>query len=130
MKRLISSLVIAAAVAMSSASFAQNNHTFGVSKETSDVNFEVKSIVEGKIDVTVMKNKGESLSIKLTDTNGNTLATKALDKNDPASRVRFNMNELPNGIYHVVITEGTFKETKEVILDTHNVDSYRTITMG
>lgn len=129
MKTLISSLVIAAAVAMSSASFAQSNHTFSVSKETKDVNFEVKSIVEGKIDVTVMKNKGESLSIKLTDTNGNTLATKALDKNDPASRVRFNLNELPNGIYHVVITEGTFKETKEVILDTQNVD-YRTITMG
>jgi hypothetical protein len=130
MKTLVTSLVIAATVALSSASFAQNKNTFSVSKEMKDVQFQVNSIMQGKIDVTVLKNKGESLSVKLTDTNGNTLAVKSLDKNDPTSRVRFNMNELPNGIYHVVVTEGAFKETKEVILDTHNVDSYRTITMG
>lgn len=130
MKTLVTSLVIAATVALSSASFAQNQNTFSISKETKDVQFQVNSIMQGKIDVTVLKNKGESLSVKLTDTDGNTLAIKSLDKNDPTFRVRFNMNELPNGIYHVVVTEGAFKKTKEVILDTQNVDSYRTITMG
>lgn len=86
----------------------------------------VTSFVPGKIDVTVKKSEGKNRLIRLVDQTGRTLATVNV-KNDEDTRTRFDLSNLNDGEYEVVITDGTNKIIKPITLNTN--DS-RTVKMG
>lgn len=86
----------------------------------------VTSFVSGKIDVTIKKSEGKNSLIRLIDQTGRTLATVNV-KNDEDTRTRFDLSNLTDGKYEVVITDGTNKIIKPITLNTN--DS-RTVKMG
>lgn len=86
----------------------------------------VTSFVSGKIDVTIKKSEGKNMQIRLTDQTGKTLASVTV-KNDEDTRTRFDLSNLTDGEYEVVITDGTNKVIKPITLNTNDL---RTVKMG
>ena len=131
MKTLIASVIISFVAAFSSASFAQGSNSGSFkSTQTEETRFAVYALKTGKIDVAIEKPAGEKLLIQVIDQHGFTLASKEIGKNSPITRTRFDMNSLPDGVYQVVVTEGSEKQVKEIVLNTTYSDSFRTINMG
>ena len=131
MKTLITSVMIAFFAAFSSASFAQSSNSGSFkSLQTTQTEFVVYALPTGKIDVEMGKSEGQKLFIQVLDNNGVMLASKEIGKNSPATRTRFDMNSLPDGVYKIVVTEGTEKQVKNIVLDTTYSNSFRTINMG
>jgi hypothetical protein len=129
MKKLIYSIIIAATVVFSSASYAQTVSVKTNEIATDDAQLLIQAFGStGKIDVTVEKAAGKYMEIQITDAKGLKLASKALYKKDSVVRTRFDLNALPDGIYHIVVEEGKNKVVREIILDTHNANTFRTIT--
>jgi len=95
-------------------------------EQESNSKIAVTSFVSGKIDVTIKKSEGKNMIIRLTDQTGKTLASVTV-KNDEDTRTRFDLSNLTDGDYEVVITDGTNKFIKPITLDTN--DS-RTVKMG
>jgi hypothetical protein len=131
MKTLICSIIFAAAVTLSSAGFAQTNSR-SVTTQTQDEKTQlfIQSLDTGKVDVTVQKPENENVRIQLLDSQGIQLASKMISKKNAISRTRFDLNALPDGVYKIVIGDGSTRQVKDVILDTHDADSYRTVTNG
>jgi hypothetical protein len=131
MKTLIASAVISLFAAVSSVSFAQDITSGSFkSAETQDTRFTVYPLATGKVDVAVVKPEGEKVEIHLVDSNGFTLAYKVINKRSMQTRTRFDLNALPDGLYHVVITEGAEKQTKDVMIYTTVSDSFRKVNVG
>ncbi|WP_159471660.1 T9SS type A sorting domain-containing protein [Dyadobacter sp. 3J3] len=86
----------------------------------------ITSPVSGKIDVMIKKSDGKNRSIRVVDENGNTLVSITV-KNYEDTRTRFDLNNLTDGDYQVMVTDGTTTVVKPITLDTHD---YRTVKMG
>ncbi|GLU51269.1 hypothetical protein Dfri01_07300 [Dyadobacter frigoris] len=86
----------------------------------------VTSFVSGKIDVTIKKSEGKNRLIRLIDQTGKTLASVTV-KNDEDTRTRFDLSNLTDGDYVVIITDGTTKFIKPITLNTND---FRTVKMG
>ena len=131
MKTLIASVIISLIAGISSASFAQTSNSGSFKSTVAEQNsFVIYTLSTGKIDVAIEKPEGEKLLIQVVDADGLTLASKVIGKNSPVTRTRFDMNDLPDGVYHVVVTEGSEKQVKDVVLNTTFSDSFRTINAG
>ena len=131
MKTLIASVIISLIAGISSASFAQTSNSGSFKSTVAEQNsFVIYTLSTGKIDVAIEKPEGEKLLIQVVDADGLTLASKVIGKNSPVTRTRFDMNDLPDGVYHVVVTEGSEKQVKDVVLNTTFSDSFRTINVG
>lgn len=128
MKTLITSLLFALSVAGSSTSFAQDHNSIlnGADLTTQTT---VLPVNDGKVDVVVGKTDRQ-LSIQIVDQQGRTLASKSVKNLASPSRYRFDLNELPDGVYELVITEGGHRQVSDIVLDTHTTDTYRTITLS
>jgi hypothetical protein len=130
MKKLIASVFIAFVAIMNSVSFAQDIPAPKPSTSQSEVKFYVRPWATGKIDVTIVKSQGEELTIQVIDEQGNKLASKSINKKDQFSQTRFDLNELPDGVYRIVALEGSSRQVKEVILNTTVSESARTVNVG
>lgn len=130
MKTLLISSLLALSVAMSSTSFAQDGkvpvNTPSLTGKTQTV---VRPVTNGKFDVLVGETDG-NLLIQVVDQHGRTLSSKPVYKQESNTRIRFDLNELPDGVYEVVITEGGNRQVKDIVLDTHTSATYRTITLS
>ena len=123
-------MLIALSVATSSISFAQADHGLVNSPDAPEkMQTMVLPAKNGKVDVVIGK-IANNLLIQVVDQQGKTLSSKPVTKQDSNTRFRFDLNELPDGIYEVVITEGSNRQVKDVVLDTHTSASYRTVTLS
>lgn len=85
-----------------------------------------------KIDVVVQNQQDASLTIRLVDQLGITQATKKLGKDTKTFRTRFDISALSDGIYRVIVSDGTNTQTQEINLATHvpTPAVYRTISVS
>ncbi|MBD2753277.1 hypothetical protein [Spirosoma validum] len=127
MKTLITSLLFALAIAGSSISFAQDGNA--LADLTPITQTTVRPVLNGKVDVVVGKTDS-NLLIEVVDQQGRTLANKSINKQVVPSRIRFDLRELPDGVYELVITEGNTRQVSDIVLNTHTSATYRTVTMS
>ncbi|MFD1141253.1 T9SS type A sorting domain-containing protein [Larkinella insperata] len=115
MKTFISSVLVALALSTSTATFANNDN------EKTATSYQVglyPSVETAKINVMVAKEKGTTLDVALLDGQGTVLATHRLTKNETSTRTRFDLNQLQDGVYTIVVSDGSSKVSKEVNLQT------------
>ncbi|GAB3334469.1 hypothetical protein GCM10027299_42710 [Larkinella ripae] len=127
MKTFISSVLVALAVSASTVTFANSDN------EKAAAAYQVgmyPSAEAAKVNVTVAKEKGTSLDVLLLDGSGTVLATHHLNKSETTSRTRFDLSELQDGSYKVVVSDGSSKIVKEVNLQTKKpVQAERSISL-
>ncbi|MFC5409015.1 T9SS type A sorting domain-containing protein [Larkinella bovis] len=128
MKTLLASALIA--LTFVSTTFAADD------KDKTDVKSTFQSAVypmtnSMKVGVNVHKEKGSKVNIRLTNSEGYTLATRTLRKNSEAASIRFDLNQLEDGVYKVEISDGATSEVKTVALQTKTpvTFSYREVSM-
>lgn len=130
MKTLIASVLLTCSLAISSNGFAKTETaTSTVIGDEVATRFWVVSSGNGTIDVNVLK--GEiAVSLNLVDQTGRTLASKSIKKSDNATRTRFDLSQLPDGAYKVVLIDGKHKEVKAIELNTQAVEAHRVVSLG
>ncbi|SEI54806.1 hypothetical protein SAMN05216327_102387 [Dyadobacter sp. SG02] len=130
MKTLLASVLLTCSLALSSSVFAQSeagiSHAIGDDTKT---RFWVASTENGKIDVSVIKSEKE-VSVNVVDQFGHTLASKTIKKSESATRTRFDLSQLPDGPYKVVLIDGKDKEVKTIELNTQAVEAQRVVSLG
>lgn len=126
MKTLATSLLIAASLIVSATGFAQNSQSTATTPKTP---MTIQPTTNGKVDVVVGETDGH-LSIQVVDQQGHTLSKRAVYKEESNTRIRFDLSELPDGVYQLVVTEGTSRQTNAIVLNTQSADTYRTIKIG
>lgn len=127
MKKFISSVLVALALSASTVTFANSD------KEKAVASYQVgmyPSAEVAKLNVVVAKEKGVALDVVLMNNNGLILATHRLSKNETTTRTRFDLSELQDGNYKVVVSDGSSKVIKEVNLLTKKpVQAERSISL-
>ncbi|MFC5410742.1 T9SS type A sorting domain-containing protein [Larkinella bovis] len=126
MKTLNTSLLLTLLGLISSASFAQDG-TLSMPYSDERMQTTVLPLKNSRFEVTVRNAEGKNSLIRLIDKDGKVLVRKPITSN---ARIRFNIAALPDGIYQVVVTEGTTTYTKDIFLDTTTSVAYRTITLS
>ena len=131
MKTLFTSALIALALSASSASFAADNKDNAEAKSTfqSAVYPLVNSM---KISVNVNKAKDSKVNIRLVNEAGQTLTVLRLGKENESTIVRFDMNNLEDGIYKVEVSDGFKTETKTVKVQTSTpvAEAHREVSLN
>lgn len=130
MKTLIASIFLSASLAFSFTGYAQSETAASsLSGEGTETRFWVVTTANGKIEVNVIKAEKE-VSVNVVDQFGHTLASKVIDKEDPATRTKFDLSQLPDGSYKVVLIDGKHKEVKNIELNTRSVEAQRVVSVG
>ncbi|GAB3256713.1 hypothetical protein GCM10027347_18690 [Larkinella harenae] len=116
MKTLLASALLAFTLTTSVA-FATDNNEKKEAKSTfqSAVYPMINSM---KVGVNVSKAKDSKVDIRLVNSDGYTLATKKVGKGSETVSLRFDMNQLEDGVYKVEISDGGYTEVKTVTLQT------------
>ena len=111
MKTLVASLLIA----MSTASFADP-----ATNPTAPASFQSSVYVSASHDIRVAvdKEKSHTVQVKILNEEGRVMANTSVGKKTSQYRASFNVNELPDGHYQLVITDGTAVETHAIDLTT------------
>ncbi|WP_170299287.1 T9SS type A sorting domain-containing protein [Larkinella terrae] len=117
MKTLVASALITLTFALSSATFAADN------KENAEVKSTFQSAVYPvintmKLSVNVSKAKDSKVNIRLINEAGQTLTVLRLGKDNESSNIRFDLNDLEDGVYTVEVSDGVKTETKTVKVQT------------
>lgn len=130
MKTLIASLLLTASLAFSSTGYAKpGTVASNLEAKEEKTRFWVVTTTNGKIEVNVIKAEKE-VSVNIIDQLGYTLASKTIEKDDAATRTRFDLSELPDGTYKVVLIDGKHKEVKSIELNTRSVEAQRIVSLG
>lgn len=130
MKTLIASVLLTASLALSSTGYATSGTAISSpGTEEVETRFWVVTTTNGKIEVNVIKAEKE-VSVNVIDQFGRTLASKTIEKDDAATRTRFDLSQLPDGAYKVVLIDGKHKEVKNIELNTRSVEAQRIVSLG
>lgn len=120
MKKVTISIIVILVICVSSASIAASMfNTTNKLHEAAPI--ETKILVRPgamKVDVFIGAFEKPGLTIQLCNANGKVLAQKRIGNSDKTTGVRFNMSELKDGNYHVVILRGKNKQVHTVELKT------------
>src|SRR5688500_7667134 len=119
MKTLFATILVALTLSTSSASFAAAKPIYKSQTETgipASVTF--AQVEKSKLDVIVEKVANAPMSIRLTDATGKTIATKTLSQRESATRVRFDLANLADGVYHVKVKDGQSTQMQKFELKT------------
>ncbi|RCR68642.1 T9SS type A sorting domain-containing protein [Larkinella punicea] len=130
MKTLFASALLALTFAVSN-TFAADNHEKAKPKST--FQSAVYPIINSmKVSVNVQKETDSKINIRLINSEGRTLATKRLGEGHEITTIRFDLNQLEDGVYKVEITDGANTEVKTVKLQTSTpvVESLRLVSMN
>src|SRR5690606_32203384 len=114
MKTAFASLLIALSISASSIGFART--TGDKIPFQADITAYPTTL---KVDVVVENMEGVPVTIRLVDKLGITQATQRLNKNEKASRTRFDLSALNDGIYRVVVSDGVTTKTQEIHISTN-----------
>ncbi|RAJ96050.1 putative secreted protein (Por secretion system target) [Larkinella arboricola] len=127
MKTFISSVLVALALSASTATFANSDNE----KKANSYHVGLyPSVQTAKVNVMVAKEKGTALDVLLLDGQGTVLATHRLAKNETSTRTRFDLNQLQDGTYTVVVSDGSSKIIKDFNLQTKKpVQAERSISL-
>lgn len=119
MKTLIKSLALALTLGFitSAATFAETNP--GV-RPTVVASYQsgIYTTINGKLRISLDKQTGGTVDVRLKNAGGAVLYSQHLGKNDSKYRTLLNMNELPDGNYQVEITNGVDTTTHTVTIAT------------
>jgi type IV pilus biogenesis protein CpaD/CtpE len=130
MKTLIASVLLTCSLALSSTGFAKSHTgTSSTVSEGVETKFWVVTSINGKIDVNVIKAE-KQVSLKVVDQLGNTLASQTIGKGASATRTRFDLSELPDGSYKVILIDGNHQEVKDIELNTQSAETQRVVSLG
>lgn len=130
MKTLIASMLLTCSLALSSTGYAQSETAASnaIAGET-QTRFWVVPTGNGTIDVKVIKDE-KAVSLNVIDELGRTLASKSIKKSDNATSTRFDLSQLPDGSYKVVLIDGKHKEIKTIELNTQTTEAQRIVSLG
>lgn len=115
MKTLFASLLVALIIGTSSATFAAD-HTHKT--QTLPASVSVEQIVKSKLDVVVDHEAGAPMRIRLLDASGRNLAARKLAPQQEATRVRFDLAALQDGVYWVQVSDGQHTQVTRFELKT------------
>jgi hypothetical protein len=108
MKNLFASLLVALTIGTSSATFAAANPTHDPEQigPVLPAGVSIAQIEKSTLDVVVENEGAASMSIRLLDSSGRSLAAKTLPQKEEATRVRFDLADLKDGVYLVKVSDG------------------------
>ena len=122
MKTLIKSLAFALSlgVVTSAATFAETNPV-GIIRATTAAAYQtgIFTTATGKLQIALDKQTGGAIDIRLKNAEGNVVYRQHVGKNESKFRTRLNMDELPDGVYQVEVTNGVETTTHAVTLSTN-----------
>ncbi|WP_461127304.1 hypothetical protein [Spirosoma aerophilum] len=120
MKTLVKSLALALSLGFitSVASFAETNP--GGRPAAAAVSYQtgIYTSVDGKLNIGLDKQTGGTVEIRLKSADGSVLFTQRVGKNESKYRTRLNLDELPDGVYKVEISNGVETTTQNITLST------------
>ncbi|GAB3994404.1 hypothetical protein GCM10028807_32130 [Spirosoma daeguense] len=123
MKTLIKSFALALSLgfATSVATFADvkpNRPSTAVTYEAG-----IYTSKDSKLNIALNKEVGGTVSINFKNNNGKVLFSEQLGKNQTTYRTRLNLDELPDGVYQVEITNGVDTKMHTVTIKTEKPEN-------
>ncbi|GAB3281248.1 hypothetical protein GCM10027347_56770 [Larkinella harenae] len=116
MKALINTLLVA--VALTAASFNAVNANPKEPKKAAAFQTGIYTTTEGKLQVAVQKQTTSPVLVQLRNAKGEPVFAQRIGKNQGAVRYRLDMSNLPDGVYHLTVSNGVETTTQEVKLNT------------
>ena len=134
MKNLFAAIVVALTVSTSSASFAAaatKTTDQGQTETGVPASVTFAQVEKSKLDVIVESVANAKMSIRLADASGKTIATKILPQKETGTRVRFDLANLTDGVYHVRISDGKNIQVKKFEIKTElpAQNTYQEVTL-
>ena len=133
MKNLFAAFLVTLTVSTFSASFAAATKTIykGQTETGAPASVTFAQVEKSKLDVIVKSVAHAKMSILLADASGKTIATKILPHKETGTRVRFDLANLADGVYHVRISDGKNIQVKkfEIKTEVPAQNSYQEVTL-
>ncbi|UFH52624.1 hypothetical protein [Spirosoma sp. KNUC1025] len=119
MKTLIKSLLLVFSISLIpvSASLAESN-PIGRPAAAASYKTGIYTTSEGKLNIALDKEATGIVDVRFKHTSGKVLFSQRLCKKEKTSRIRLDMNELPDGDYQVEITNGVETTVHAVTIST------------
>lgn len=76
------------------------------------------AIDKSKVDVIVQSAESSKIVIRIKDSSGHNIASKTLSGVESGTRVRFDLSQLADGLYHVRVWDGENSQEKGIELKT------------
>ena len=120
MKNLFAAILVAFTVSTASVSFAATTKNLdkGQVTQAAPASATVEQVLMSKLDVVVGKEANPKTIIRLIDASGNTIATKKVSPKETATRVRFDLAKLADGVYYVKVWNGQNSQLQKVEVKT------------
>ncbi|AUD05159.1 T9SS type A sorting domain-containing protein [Spirosoma pollinicola] len=124
MKTLIKSLALALTLGFvtSVASFADVNPG-GRPSAIASYQSGIYTSVDGKLNICLDKQIGGPVDVSLKGSDGKVFYAQHLGKKESKYRTRLNLEELPDGVYQVEITNGVETTTHNVTISTQKAET-------
>ncbi|GAB3335360.1 hypothetical protein GCM10027299_44280 [Larkinella ripae] len=129
MKTLIASALIALTLATTSAALADGKETAEAKSTFQSAVYPVINSL--KVSVNVSKAKDSKVNVRLVNEAGQTLTVLKLGEKNETSIIRFDLNNLEDGVYRVEVSDGFKTDVKTVKVQTSApVDTaYRAVSL-
>ncbi|GEO04208.1 hypothetical protein AAE02nite_18720 [Adhaeribacter aerolatus] len=120
MKNLFAAIIVALTVSTTSVSFAATpkNIDKDHAAQAAPGSATVVQVLMSKLDVVVAEEANPKTIIRLINASGNTIATKKVSHKETATRVRFDLAELADGVYYVKVWNGQNTQVQKFELKT------------
>jgi hypothetical protein len=120
MKNLFAAILVALTVSTSSVSFAATAQSIdkGHVAPAAPASATVTQVLMSKLDVVVEKEANPKTHIRLVDAAGNIIATRKVSPKETATRVRFDLAALADGVYYVKVWDGQHTQVQKFELKT------------
>jgi hypothetical protein len=123
MKTAATSILTAFAFVISLTSFSQATLPIDPAKPAETYATSFYTAVDGRLVLSLKKDVGPVVSIRLNQADGATLFTQQVTKRQTNTQVRFDMSQLPDGDYTVEVSDGARVTKHQVQLNTPQVAS-------
>ena len=131
MKTLVASAFIALTFGMASVSFADGG------KDAVEAKASFRAVVypvadSMKLSLSINKAKDRNVNVRLLNQAGEVLTVLKLGKDNESATIRFDLNNLEDGIYRVEVSDGFKTEVKTVKLQTSTLiaTAYRSVSLN
>lgn len=118
MKTLVNTLLVAFTLVSSAATFSTAKPIVRPAKQAAAYEVGIYTAVDGKLRLALDKQKGGRVTVSMRNGQGNKLFTQYVGKGETKSRFCFDVNELPDGVYTVEISNGVQTTTHELTIAT------------
>lgn len=123
MKTAAKYILIAFAFVVSLTNFSQANPIVRPAKPAATYATSLYTAVDGRLVLSLQKEAGQAVSVRLYQTNGATLFSQQVTKRQTKTQVRFDVSQLPDGAYTVEVANGAKVITHQVQLNTPPVNT-------